>query len=198
MAILNVHSDQCGQRLHFVDCICEVLQSFPTALQFLPNLQSAVEKQILFHGHPVVFERCIYQPHAQLPLQDREMTCNFLKSAVPIGAVRFGTGYFNPTKEYLDIILNGSKASYDVLVRKVNIRLLQFGRKGPGIPRPRPDAVIFTQTKRQRPSKGTDLISLLKSRHFMIQSLHKCLTNLLKAALNLLYRLRDSRASHRT
>ena len=44
------------------------------------------------------------------------MTCKILKSAAPTSAVCFGTGYFNPTKEYLDIILNGSKASYDVLV----------------------------------------------------------------------------------
>ena len=45
------------------------------------------------------------------------MTCKMLKSAAPSSVVRFGTGYFNPTKEYLDIILNGSKASFDVLVR---------------------------------------------------------------------------------
>ena len=44
------------------------------------------------------------------------MTCKILKSTAPTSAVCFGTGYFNPTKEYLDIILNGSKASYDVLV----------------------------------------------------------------------------------
>ena len=52
----------------------------------------------------------------QLPLKDREVTCKMLKSAAPSSVVRFGTGYFNPTKEYLDIILNGSKASFDVLV----------------------------------------------------------------------------------
>ena len=45
------------------------------------------------------------------------MTCKILTSAAPTAALRFGTGYFNPTNEYLDIILNGSKASYDVLVR---------------------------------------------------------------------------------
>ena len=44
------------------------------------------------------------------------MTCKMLKSATANAAVRFGTGYFNPTNEYLDIILKESRASYTLLV----------------------------------------------------------------------------------
>ena len=58
----------------------------------------------------------LYTYDSPTVLQDREITCKMLKSSTANAAVRFGTGYFNPTKEYLDIILKESKASYTLLV----------------------------------------------------------------------------------
>jgi hypothetical protein len=47
--------------------------------------------------------------------QDCEVTTKLLEAGQKGSTFKFGTGYFNPTAEYLDVILNRSAASYDLL-----------------------------------------------------------------------------------
>ena len=46
---------------------------------------------------------------------DSDLTENFLKSGAEGSRFKFATGYFNLTNEYKNVMLNSSKASFDVL-----------------------------------------------------------------------------------
>ena len=48
--------------------------------------------------------------------QDRQMTRTLLESGVEKSGLKFGTGYFNPTEEYLHSILHKSKSNIDLLM----------------------------------------------------------------------------------
>lgn len=67
--------------------------------------------------------------------QDSEMTTKLMKSTPSGSSIRFGTGYFNLTQEYLHVIMHQSKANYELLMAhpKANGFL---GARGPagGIP----------------------------------------------------------------
>lgn len=68
--------------------------------------------------------------------QDREVTTKLLKSGSKNSMFKFGTGYFNPTADYLDVILNQSNgAKFDVLMAHPKANGF-FGSKFPagGIP----------------------------------------------------------------
>ena len=46
---------------------------------------------------------------------DSDLTEKFLQSGAEDAKFKFATGYFNLTKEYKNVMLNSSQASYDVL-----------------------------------------------------------------------------------
>eukprot|EP00095_Tigriopus_kingsejongensis_P005869 maker-scaffold38_size502422-snap-gene-2.20 protein:Tk05869 transcript:maker-scaffold38_size502422-snap-gene-2.20-mRNA-1 annotation:"GI22216" len=48
--------------------------------------------------------------------QDQKVTSKLLESGVAGSSFKFGTGYFNPTPEYLDTILHQSQAEYKILM----------------------------------------------------------------------------------
>lgn len=51
---------------------------------------------------------------------DNQLTKRFLRSGESGSQFKFGTGYFNPTQDYLDIVLNQSRANYDFLMAHPN------------------------------------------------------------------------------